>query len=114
MVSERSMDEINIEDIETFTVLKDASATAIYGSKGANGVVLITTKRGKAGKIKIDAKVETTYNTRTVTPKFEDGFTYASLMNESRITRNNEAVYKPEELDILRLGLDTDLYPNVD
>ena len=106
---ERSMDEINIEDIETFTVLKDASATAIYGSKGANGVVLITTKRGKAGKIKIDAKVETTYNTRTVTPKFEDGFTYASLMNESRITRNNEAVYKPEELDILRLGLDTDL-----
>ena len=111
---ERSMDEINIEDIETFTVLKDASATAIYGSKGANGVVLITTKRGKAGKIKIDAKVETTYNTRTVTPKFEDGFTYASLMNESRITRNNEAVYKPEELDILRLGLDTDLYPNVD
>ena len=102
------MDEINIEDIETFTVLKDASATAIYGSKGANGVVLITTKRGKAGK------VETTYNTRTVTPKFEDGFTYASLMNESRITRNNEAVYKPEELDILRLGLDTDLYPNVD
>ena len=50
------MDEINIEDIETFTVLKDASATAIYGSKGANGVVLITTKRGKAGKIKLMLK----------------------------------------------------------
>lgn len=45
-----SLDELNIEDIESFTVLKDASATAIYGSKGANGVVLITTKRGKAGK----------------------------------------------------------------
>ena len=45
---ERSMDEINIEDIESFSVLKDASATAIYGSKGANGVVLITTKHGKA------------------------------------------------------------------
>ena len=44
-----SLDELNIEDIESFTVLKDASATAIYGSKGANGVVLITTKRGKAG-----------------------------------------------------------------
>ena len=54
---ERSMDEINIEDIETFTVLKDASATAIYGSKGANGVVLITTKRGKAGKIKNAGKI---------------------------------------------------------
>ena len=43
------MNEINIEDIESFTVLKDASATAIYGSRGANGVVLITTKRGKSG-----------------------------------------------------------------
>lgn len=50
---ERSMDEISIEDIESFSVLKDASATAIYGSRGANGVVLITTKRGKAGKWKI-------------------------------------------------------------
>lgn len=50
------MDEINIEDIETFTVLKDASATAIYGSKGANGVVLITTKRGKPVKSKLMLK----------------------------------------------------------
>ena len=49
---ERSLNEVNVEDIESFSVLKDASATAIYGSRGANGVVLITTKRGKAGKIK--------------------------------------------------------------
>ena len=111
---ERSMDEINIEDIQSFTVLKDASATAIYGSKGANGVVLITTKRGEAGKIKIDAKYETTYNTRTITPEFEDAFTYASLMNEARITRNHTPMYQSEELDILRMGLDTDIYPNVD
>lgn len=111
---ERSMDEINIEDIETFSVLKDASATAIYGSKGANGVVLITTKHGKPGKINIDAKVETSYNSRTITPKFEGGYNYASLLNESRITRNYEPVYQPEELEILRRGLDPDLYPNVD
>ncbi len=111
---ERDMSEINIEDIETFSVLKDASETAIYGSKGANGVVLITTKRGKAGKINIDAKVETSYNMRTITPKFEDGIAYANLINEARITRNHEAVYKSEELDILRMGLDPDLYPNVD
>ena len=58
---ERDMNELNIEDIESFTVLKDASATAIYGSRGANGVVLITTKRGKEGKVHIDAKIETTY-----------------------------------------------------
>lgn len=53
---ERDMNELNIEDIESFTVLKDASATAIYGSRGANGVVLITTKRGKEGKVHIDSK----------------------------------------------------------
>ena len=82
-----SLDELNIEDIESFTVLKDASATAIYGSKGANGVVLITTKRGKAGKINIDAKVETSYNTRTITPEFQRrSLSYASLMNEALVT----------------------------
>lgn len=110
---ERDLNDINIEDIASFSVLKDASATAIYGSKGANGVVLITTKHGKAGKINIDAKVETSYNTRTITPKFEDGITYANYLNEARVTRNQSPMYQPEELEILRLGLDKDLYPNV-
>ena len=66
---ERDMNEINVEDIQDFSVLKDASATAIYGSRGANGVVLITTKRGKEGKTRVNAKVETSYNTRTRTPE---------------------------------------------
>ena len=111
---ERSMNEINIEDIETFIVLKDASATAIYGSRGANGVVLITTKRGKEGKVHIDAKVETTYNTRTYTPELVDGYTYATLMNEARITRNQIPFYSDEDLHLLANGLDKDLFPNVD
>src|SRR5699024_4410774 len=111
---ERDINDINIEDIESFSVLKDAAVTAIYGSRGANGVILITTKRGKEGKINIDFKDETIYNTRTVTPEFEDGPTYANLLNEARITRNNEPIYREEELEILRLGLDPDLYPNVD
>lgn len=108
------MNELNIEDIESFTVLKDASATAIYGSRGANGVVLITTKRGKGGKVQIDAKVETTYNTRTITPDLIDGYTYASMMNEARTTRNQEPFFPEDKLYILRNGLDQDLYPNVD
>jgi len=111
---ERDLDDVNIEDIESFSVLKDASATAIYGSRGANGVILVTTKHGKAGKINIDAKVETSYNTRTITPKFVDGYTYATMMNEARITRNQEPIYQQDELDLLRMGLDPDLYPNVD
>ena len=109
-----NIDDINIEDIENFSVLKDASATAIYGSKGANGVVLITTKHGKAGKVQINGKVETSYNTRTITPEFVDGFSYANYLNEARVTRNLGVLYQPVELDIIREGLDPDLYPNVD
>jgi len=111
---ERDLNDLNIEDIETFTVLKDASVTAIYGSKGANGVILITTKQGKSGKIDISVKVETMYNTRTKTPEFVDGLTYANLINEARHTRNMSTYYQPEELEMIRLGLDQDLYPNVD
>ena len=61
-----NIDDLNIEDIETFTVLKDASATAIYGSKGANGVVLITTKHGKDGKINVNVKLERCRTTRVL------------------------------------------------
>lgn len=111
---ERSMDEINIEDIDTFSVLKDASATAIYGSRGANGVILITTKRGDVGKIKINVKIEGGYNALTKVPEFVDGYQYASLLNEARQTRSMVLKYQPDELEILRLGLDPDVYPNVD
>lgn len=111
---ERDLNELNIEDVKSISVLKDAAETAMYGSKGANGVILITTKRGSAGKIKINFKDEFIYNTRTITPEFVDGVTYANLINESRITRNEGPIYQQEELEILRLGLDPDLYPNVD
>lgn len=110
---ERSLNELNIEDVKSISVLKDAAETAMYGARGANGVILITTKRGSDGKIKIDFKDEFIYNTRTFTPDFVDGLTYANLLNESRITRNQAPIYQPEELEILRLGLDPDLYPNV-
>jgi TonB-linked SusC/RagA family outer membrane protein len=111
---ERPFNEINIEDIETFSVLKDASATAIYGSRGANGVIIITTKRGDAGKISINGKLEYGYNTRTRTPEFVDGLTYANLVNEARRTRNREPLYNDIELQIIEHNLDNDLYPNVD
>ena len=110
---ERDMNDISVEDIETFQVLKDASETAIYGSRGANGVVLITTKHGKTGKINISAKVETSYNTRTITPEYVDGYRYAQLLNEARITRNQSPQYSNDELFILKHNLDPDLYPNV-
>lgn len=111
---ERDINELNVEDIATFTVLKDASATAIYGSRGANGVVLITTKRGKEGKAHINAKLETSYSTRTRTPEFVDGVTYARMMNEALITRNKEASYSEDDIRLIASGLDPDIFPNVD
>lgn len=111
---ERSLDEINVEDIESFSVLKDASETAIYGSRGANGVVLITTRRGKSGKININVKGEAFYNQPTKLPDFVDGYQYASMANEARITRNQDPLFSPEELEMFRLQLDPDLYPSVD
>lgn len=111
---ERSMDELNIEDIESFSVLKDASATAIYGSRGANGVILINTKRGSEGKVEVNAKSEYTWTTRTRTPKFVDGLRYASMANEARTTRNQRPVYSDQELMMIEEQLDPDIYPNVD
>jgi TonB-linked SusC/RagA family outer membrane protein len=111
---ERPFNEINIEDIESFSVLKDASATAIYGSRGANGVILITTKKGDSGKININGRVEYGYNTRTRTPEFVNGIGYATLLNEARRTRNMEPLYNDIEMQIISNNLDPDLYPNID
>ena len=111
---ERDFNEINAEDIESFSVLKDASATAIYGQRGANGVLLITTKKGQEGKVKINFKAEYGNQRPTRMPEYVDAVNYSQLANEARLTRNMEPLYSNEELDIIRYGLDPDLYPNVD
>ena len=79
---ERSMGDIDPEDIESITVLKDASATAVFGVRGANGVVLITTKRGKEGKAKID--INTSFSALTPTRIVEqaNSYEYATFFNQ--------------------------------
>lgn len=111
---ERDINEVAIEDIASFTVLKDASATAIYGSRGANGVILITTKHGNEGKLRVNAKVEYSYNTPTKIPETVNGETYARMENEAYVTRNMEAPFSDSDLYLIKTGLDPDLYPNVD
>ena len=110
---ERDLNDINPEDIETFSVLKDASTTAIYGSRGANGVLLITTKRGRDGKTRINGKVEYSYSTRTKTPEFVDGSTYARMMNEALESRNMTPAYSADDLYLLDNQLDPEIFPNV-
>lgn len=110
---ERDLNDINPEDIETFSVLKDASTTAIYGSRGANGVLLITTKRGRDGKTRINGKVEYSYSTRTKTPEFVDGSTYARMMNEALESHNMTPAYSADDLYLLDNQLDPEIFPNV-
>jgi TonB-linked SusC/RagA family outer membrane protein len=76
--------------------------------------VIITTKRGEAGKINISGKLEYGYNTRTRTPEFTDATTYAKLLNEARSTRNMEPLYSDIELRIIENNLDPDIYPSID
>ena len=111
---ERSFNEILVEDIESFSVLKDASATAIYGQRGANGVVLITTKRGEKGKVKINVKTGFSWNTPVKVPEYANAYDWASLANEALEGRYESPLYTSEEMNIIRYGLDSDLYPNVD
>jgi len=80
---EREMGNVDAEDIESFTVLKDAAATAVYGIRGANGVILITTKRGEEGAAKISASVHHSFNQLIRLPTVLDSYTFANLRNEA-------------------------------
>jgi TonB-linked SusC/RagA family outer membrane protein len=108
-----AFNNIDPEDVQSISLLKDASATAVYGAKGANGVLIITTKRGVAGKPKISAKVESGVNGLTRLPKMLDGVNFMKLYNEARTNDGNTATYSDEVIAKTASGLDPYLYPNV-
>lgn len=117
----RSMDDIDVDEIESFTVLKDASATAVYGAEGANGVVLITSKRGKVQKNQINFNAQYSIVTPTRMTQTVHPFDYLSLYNEAQwndLGHPNQDYFSPETpheiLEKYRTGADRDLYPNVD
>lgn len=103
--------------IENFTVLKDASSTALYGARGANGVILITTKNGVVSdKPIISARIESTVSTPTILPQFTDAVTYMNMANEAVHNSNPNASpkYSQQQIDGTQKGLDPYLFPNVD
>ncbi|MDR1153943.1 MAG: TonB-dependent receptor [Bacteroidales bacterium] len=107
------LNDLAPQDIESFSVLKDATATAIYGARGANGVIIINTKRGEDGKIKINADVKTSLETIPRLPEYLRAYDYATLANEASTGRGESPVYSPEIFDIIKYGMDPDLYPDV-
>ena len=109
---EGNLNDLDASDVESFTVLKDASATAIYGVQGANGVVIVTTKQGKAGKMHINFKSNLIMSESARMPNYVGAYDYALLANEARMSRDQAPIYNDTELELFRTGLDPDLYPN--
>lgn len=110
----RSMANVDPEDIESFTVLKDASATAVYGVRGANGVVIITTKKGRPGKPKFSLRYYEGITKFTKLPEFADGPTYMRMSNEAIVNRGGVPIYSENVIRKTANGSDPYLYPNVD
>ncbi|WP_299103179.1 TonB-dependent receptor [uncultured Alistipes sp.] len=105
---------IDPEDISSISLLKDASATAVYGAKGANGVLIITTKRGVTGQPRLTIKVESGVTNFTKTPELLNGVDYMTLYNEARRNAGQSETYSPRDILLTRSGLDPYMYPDVD
>jgi len=111
---QRPMANIDPEDIESFSILKDASATAVYGVRGANGVILINTKHGKVGKPQIGLGLNSGVSSFVRLPTFVDGITFMEMANEALTTRGKVPRYTEEAIQKTLTGEDPYLYPNVD
>lgn len=102
------LNDVSSEDVESISVLKDASTAAIYGSRAANGVILVTTKTGKEGKVSVGYNGYVGFNTPTALPEFVDTWQYATLYNEAV----GREAYTQEEIQKFRDGSDPDHYAN--
>ena len=111
---ERSFNDIDPEDIESLTTLKDASATAVYGVRGANGVILIKTKPGKVGKPTVSADYYESFTRFTKMVDLADGITYMNAANEAIRNDGIATKYTEDQIRNTIAGKDPYLYPNVD
>ena len=110
---EGNLNTLDPEDIDSFSILKDASSTAVYGVRGANGVVLVTTKKGKAGKLNLQVKANAgiSYSPRML--DFVNAAQYAQLANEASVTRGGIPIYTDVDLALYANHMDPDLHPDV-
>lgn len=107
---ERDLDLVDTDDIASFSILKDASASAVYGVRGANGVILITTKKGAVGKPQVNVRTEFGFTQPTKRPKMLGSAEWAELYNEAY----GSQYYSADDIEKYRTNADPDLYPNVD
>ena len=106
-------DQLLPEEIETISLLKDAAAVSMYGMRGANGVLLITTKRGKEGPLKINFSAQTGLETPQRLPDFLGSYDYARLYNEALSNDGLPRLYSESDLSAYQSGNDPYFYPDV-
>lgn len=110
----RSISDLTVQEIETVTILKDAVALALYGIRGGNGVVYVTTKRGKVREPAINFNYEFNMGTPIRLPEMVNGYTYAQALNEGLRNDGLTPRYAQRELDAFRDRTYSDFYPDVD
>ncbi|MCJ8164300.1 TonB-dependent receptor [Pontibacter sp. E15-1] len=113
-VQRTSMNQIDPNEIESISVLKDASATAVFGVRGANGVILITTKTGETGKPQINYSSNFGVQTPTQLPDLLNSYEYATLRNEASNNMGQQPYFSPEDLEKFRNGTDPYFHPDTD
>jgi len=106
--------QLNPNEVETISVLKDAAAVAPYGLAGANGVILVTTKRGKEGKFSLNYDGFYGFQKPTSIPNYLNSYDYGRLLSIANQNIGNAATYTPEQLQKFKDGSDPDHYPNTD
>ncbi len=111
---ERDMNSLSLDEIESVAVLKDGAALAMYGQRGANGVLLVTTKRGEYNSFHVDFKFEQGFNKPFRTPEFLSGYDYAQAVNEASALDGNPFVYSEWDLQDYQSGNQPSFFPNVD
>lgn len=109
----RAMADIEPDEIETFSLLKDAAATAVYGAEGANGVILITSKRGREAKPKFTFRAEGTMLTPTRVPEFLGAKDFMEAYNEGLMNEGSAPMYSADLIEKHGSHIDPDLYPDV-
>jgi len=111
---ERDINYVVPEEVASVSVLRDAAAVALYGYKGINGAILVTTKRGKYQTREINVSYDHAFNWQYRKPKFVDSYTYANAINEALSNDGEDARYSENELNAFKSGKYPYLYPNVD
>ena len=114
-VSSYDLARIEPDNIASFSIMKDATATSLYGARGANGVILVTTKEGVKGKAKVSFRYEVAQSSPSQTPAFLNGVEYMELYNRALRLRDPSAplAFSKNKIESTRNGLDSEIYPNI-